>query len=359
MDRRDFIKTSTAAALGAGVVASNSAGARAQDPAAAHVPGNSKTLRVAISWPQNGRGLDDSALRFGQTLAQMSDGRYHLEMTSASRPQSLAAGEAEIFIGSSHDFIELDPAFAYFGGLPGPTAIRPTHLNAWLLAAGGQELWDRLAARYGFKPFLVGHSGSRGKLWSRLPVTGQADLKGLRVAAANTLAAHTIASLGAEPVTGLMPSDLALAMEAGKIDAVEWGGTLSGFACDLHLHTKHCLRPGLTRAGFASVLAINSKLWNTLSQGDQMLIASAAAQELNNVAAEHVGVSRNMRTALSDRFGTEFAALPEDITKAANLAARDVVSDLANLTAQTRQSATAYDAFRATLPQSKSRSRIS
>lgn len=359
MDRRDFLKNSTAAALGAGVAATNAAGAQAQEPASTpvspSVSSNTKTLRVAISWPQNGRGLDDSALRFGQTLSQMSEGRFRLEMTSAVSPTSLNANEADIFFGSSHDLIKLDPAFAYFGGLPGRSAIRPTHLNAWLLAAGGQQLWDHLADGYGFKPFLVGHSGSRGKLWSRQPVTNQQNLKGLRVAAANVLAARTIAALGAEPVTGLSPSELASAMNEGTIDAAEWGGTLSGFACDLHLHTKHCFRPGLTYAGFAAVLAVNSRLWQNATQVDQMIIASAAAQELNTAAAEHLSVSRNLRTALAARFATEFAALPDDITRTANQAAHDVVSDLSDHSAQTRQIAAAYDAFRAGLPRTRVR----
>lgn len=352
MDRRDFIKN-TGAAAAAAVAAT--AGARTANasatpqPAAPHVASGVRELRLSMSWPQNGRAFDDSARRLAHAITTLSAGRYRL--TVAPQPagiDAIASGNADVYHGSAHDFVALDRAFAYFAGLPGSAALRPTYLNAWLMAGGGQALWDSLAAPHGFKPLLAGHSGARAKLWSHRPVTSISDLRGLRVAASG-LPADVVAALGGQAVQ-VSPTDFALALAARRIDAVEWGGTIAAYGCDLHEAAPHCQRPGLSRSGFGTVLAIRSALWAGMPETNQAIFAAAASQELNNVVAENLSIAGKLRAALTERHGLSFAPMPPEVSVAATAAADLVVAEVASATPEAARIHASYMAFRAGLP---------
>lgn len=352
MDRRDFIKNTgvAAVALGSGAGAASAASER-DTVTAPHIASGVRELRLAMPWPQNGRGFDDGARRLSQTIRDLSQDRVRVsilpQQTSAA---ALAAGDADLYHGSGHDFVAMDPAFAYFAGLPGSGGLRPTYLNAWLMAGGGQSLWDGVAAHYGFKPLLAGHSGARSSLWSTRPITSTDDVAGLRVAAPG-LGARVVEKLGAIAVT-IAPTDLADALATGRIDAVEWGGTISAYACDLQA-AHHCVRPGLTRNGFSSVLAIATKTWESLSPTDQALIAAATSLELSTAVAETLALSRLLREALSA--STTFSRSPADVMARAKDAAADVVADIADTSPDARRIAESYAAFRSRLPAARHR----
>lgn len=351
MDRRDFIKSTglTAAAVASGATTAAALDRRATPVAAPNIATGIRELRVAAPWPQTGRGFDDSARRLAQSIATLSDGR--LRLTFAARPQGLAAmtaGDADVYHGAGHDFIALNPAFAYFAGLPGKSGVQPTYLNAWLAAGGGQQLWDDLSDKHGFKPLFAGHAGARSKLWSRTPIANLEALQGLRVAAAG-LTATIAGDLGATPVA-TASADLGAALAGGRIDAVEWGGTISGFGADLHRSARFCYRRGLAHGGFAAVLAVRTDVWTSLTAGQQALVAAAASQELNTVVAESLSVSAKLRNALSDQQGITFAPMPVDVVAASASAAARAVASLAQSGPDAARIHANYTAFKAGLP---------
>lgn len=351
MDRRDFIKHTGAAAAAVAAVSTGSAAARAETSVAVqsapYIGSATRELRLGTPWLQNGRGQDDSVRRLAQLISTLSDGRLRIHVDA--QPQSLnASATIDLHHTSGRDLIGLDPAFAFFAGLPGSAAMRPTYLNAWLTAGGGQSLWDDLGARHGFKPLLSGHSGARAKLWSRLPLTTAEDFKGKRIAA-DALSAEIVRGLGAEPVA-LSPTQQAAALAAGDVDAVEGGGTITGFGHDLHHAAKHCLRPGLSRSGFATVLTVRLEIWNDLRPAEQTVIAAAAMQEFNTIIAENLSLARPLRNALAERHGLVFSPIPADIAKLATAAADRWVADTAVSSPAARQIHMSYKAFRDSLP---------
>lgn len=352
MDRRDFIKQTGVAAVAATVGATVPAPAQSAASSAPRKPSITtgiRELRVAMPWQQNGRGFDDSARRLATNLKTLSSGRITLTFAPQSAGvDTLTNGDADAYHGSGRDFTSLNPAFAFFAGLPGKAALRPTYLNAWLTAGGGQALWDGMAAGYGFKPFFAGHSGSRAKLWSREPVAALDDLKGLRIAA-DGLSANVAAHLGATPVT-LKADGLSDGLAGGAIDAVEWGATISGFACDLHQSARYCYAPGLSRSGFTSVLAIRTAIWDALSHEDQAIIRTAVSHELNEVVAESLNASKQLRLSLAERHGISFQPLPADVTAASLAAAAESVAELTEANAQAGLINASYSAFRDRLP---------
>lgn len=349
MDRRTFIRTSGAGVVGLAVGTAEAAQAGTQVQAApAAVPGG-RHLRLAMPWAQNGRGFDDSARRLVHWLQTATDDRLRITCLSGVEGlDALAGGRADLYHGPGHDLCRLDPAFAYFSGLPGAAGLRPTYLNSWLMAGGGQALWDDLAAAHGFKPLLAGHAGARAKLWSRDPVRDAGDLEGRRIAAVGP-AADVVRKLGGEPVD-VAPADLGSALGEGRIDAVEWGGTIAAYGCDLHRSARFCLRPGLTRTGFATVLAVRSDVWRDLGTAERTVLAAGAAQELNTVVAESRAASRHLRLALGAQMGLAFETMPAAVADATLKAAAAVVAHTANNSPDAERIHASYTAFRAGLP---------
>jgi TRAP-type mannitol/chloroaromatic compound transport system substrate-binding protein len=364
MDRRDFFKQAGAAAAAVAGTAGVSASALASSQIASpHVASGIRELRLAMPWQQNGRGFDDSARRLAQSIGDLSQGRYRITvLPQAAGVAALASGEADLYHGSGHDFVALDAAFAHFAGLPGTSGLRPTYLNSWLAAGGGQAHWDDLAAGHGFKPMLAGHSGARSSLWSLRPIETAADVAGLRIVAPG-LGARVVAKLGATPVERA-PAELAHALGSGAVDAVEWGGTIASYACDLQLCAeggtpRYCFRPGLARNGFSSVLAVASSAWQVMAPSEQALFIAAAAHELNTSVAENLALSRQLREAFVARYtGLRFTRPPADLVEAMKRASAEVVGDLARSSRDAGRIHASYQAFRSALPSPRRRTSV-
>lgn len=359
MDRRDFIKnTSLAVAVATGGAAS--ARAETVGDSALAVPAiqtGPRKLQMVMPWAQTGRGFDDSARRLARWLETATDGRYAISIQD--RPMGLSEfvdGSGDLYHGSGQEFVALDRSFSHFAGLPGKDGLRPTYLNAWLMAGGGQPLWDELAAAHGVKPLFAGHSGARSKLWTREPIRELADVKGLRIAAMGFVA-DIAEHLGAVAVS-VAPDRLASAFADGHIDAVEWGGTISAYGSRLTQSARHCLRPGLSRNGSTTVLSVRRDVWETMTIADRAIFEAGAAHELNTVVAESFSVSLGLRQALSAQRGIAFDVLPQDVVDASTEAAARIVAMLANHSDAAARIHASYTAFRSGLPKKRAPSLV-
>ncbi len=200
MDRRNFLKSTGGAAAAAAATAASVAIAhmpgRARLPAPA-IGSGAKDIRVAINWPDNGKGIADSARRLAQRIEVATDRRYRLTF-AASAKSAIAAvrsGEAEAYHANEHDNLDQHRGFAYFAGLPGYNGLRSTSFNAWMLAGGGQVLWDELAGEFGIKAMIAGHTFRSTGIWAARPM---ASLAGQKVWAMG-LARDVVRGIGAEP----------------------------------------------------------------------------------------------------------------------------------------------------------------
>jgi TRAP-type mannitol/chloroaromatic compound transport system substrate-binding protein len=150
--RRDVL---AAAALG-GV-----AGAGFPAPALAQ---GMRSLRMVTDWPESMPGLQTSASRFAQTVAEATGGRIRIEVFPAGalvRPfdtfDAVGAGVADMYHTDEAYFEKRSPAFHFFAAMPfGFTA---DEMFSWVHYGGGQELWDALAARFNVKSLLCTTSG--------------------------------------------------------------------------------------------------------------------------------------------------------------------------------------------------------
>lgn len=320
MLRRDFLK-STSAVAAAGL-ASGTKVVGAETPPAAGAPLGAPTVIarpkhefvLTTPSPLELPGVGETARRIIDRIAAASNGAMRLVIDE--RPESpvelIATGQADFTFANEVSNRGHDPAFTFFGGMPGAAGLMPTDHASWL-AGGGQVLWDELGASFGMKPLLVAHSGPQPGLWTRQPLGGANPLVGRAV---------LTRGVGNDAVTargGRLVDTPAAAIEAalahGTLDIVEWAGPFAALALGLDTHARHYCRGGIHPSGFALTLGIRRGLWDGLGAADRAIIEGCAALEWQATCAETCRNDARALAILSGARGVTVYARPAHLDR--------------------------------------------
>jgi TRAP-type mannitol/chloroaromatic compound transport system substrate-binding protein len=344
MDRREFLKTTgvAAAAAAAGATGAHAAG----EAGAAQTSAGAKLLRMVMPWPDDGKGFGDSARRLARRIEAATGSRCRVELVESTRTgiEVLAAGEAELYHGTEDRHVALHPAFAYFAGLPWERGLPVADLEAWLVAGGGQALWDGLAGKFGVKSLLAGHTGPVS-LWSAAPLDRLADLAGLGMSV-DGLAAEVVRGIGAEPVA-LAPGEIVAAMKAGRIGAAQYGGVIAAMSLGLPEIAPRAYALALGGQGTAMSLGVSRALWDSLAEADKAAFASAAREELHTTIAEERAHREPILMAMRRRYGVVEALVGAEVKDATERIGGAVVAHAAGHDADARRINASYMGFAA------------
>ena len=348
MDRREFLRTTGAAAATAATAAEATAQrlpAAAQVAAPAVVKGLQE-LRLAMPWPDSVSGFADQAHRLGQRINVLSEGRYRIAFITGvgSGLDAVRSGEADLYHGTEHDHLDAHRALAYFAGLPGDRGIAPGHLAAWMLIGGGQELWDDLAGNFGVKAMLAGHSGDRACFLAARRIEAMSELAGKRVSVTG-LACDVVRGFGLEPAAVRAP-DLAAAMARGDILAAEWGGAIANLSLGLTNVAPYSVGTSINRRGAALSLGMRRSLWDSLTATDQAIFATAAAAEFQLALAEE---EAHRRLLYPEPPADKTWPLAHDLERVIRRVADAVVAHVAAADANAQRINAGYVAFRRAL----------
>lgn len=351
MDRRDFLRTTGTAAAAATVPATlpARAGATAEPPAPALAKGL-REIRVATSWPDNGKGPGDSARRLLRRIEVATEGRYRFVMIATDHQTGIEAvreGLAEAYHGCEHDHATHHRGFSYFAGLPAQHGLRASAIEAWLLTAGGQPLWDELAAQFGIKAFAAGHTGRSTGLWTQQAIASPVDLAGRKVWAAG-LAGDVVRGLGAEP--SMLPvTHIAGALARGEVFAAETGGAVTSYALGVLDGASHPVGTAINRTGSLLSFGLALSVWQEMSEADRIIFTALATAEMHTAIAEEKAHKRLLlrrypKPGARDADARDFAAAVARMSDA-------VVAHLASHDPTTQRLNASYQAFRRAIGQ--------
>ena len=270
MDRRDFLKTTGAAAVTAGATGAGDPGQRERGRCSSRHRRRWRAYgcsRSQPSTPPTRWGSDPSAW--------LAVSRQPRTAAIASRFRR-AQGRRRPDLWLSQPTRGLHRAFAFFAGLPFAQGLDAPSQHVWLAAGGGEMLWDDLAAEFGFKPLLAGHTGASAGVWAGARLEQASDLEGATLHVTG-LAADAVRALGATPVE--MAPGLKAALAEGRIRAAEWLGPLAAVSPDLQPLTQRLYEPGFHRGGMMLSLDVRKPLWDGMSASDRAIFEACAAQE--------------------------------------------------------------------------------
>ncbi|HXF55858.1 MAG TPA: hypothetical protein VNK52_17215, partial [Hyphomicrobiaceae bacterium] len=320
--------------------------ARAETPAAPAVNRGTREFILATVWPLDTPVYGDSVLRLTRRIEAATEGRYRITPASVSRSGLAAVLQgADLYHGSEHFHLETEPALAYFAAIPGRLGLDARSFEAWLISGGGQLLWDDLAAGFGIKPLLAGHTGPSVGLWLKQAISDETGFTGLRLSVFG-LAGQVLTALGGEP-HALSPTELTDALAEHRIDGAEWAGPMASLVLGLYRHARRLSGATFHPAGCAYSLGIRRDLWEAFSSSDRAIFEACAAEEVRISLAEAIAHRRIAWKLLSELHSVPIERRRAWWTPALDRAAEDAVGEVAASSAKAARIDHSYRAFAA------------
>jgi TRAP-type mannitol/chloroaromatic compound transport system substrate-binding protein len=285
--------------------------------------------KMATSWPANLPGPGVSAARLADRLAQLSGGRFEVDV--------YAAGELVpafgVFDAVSQGAAEMGHTASFFwqGKIPGavffttvPFGLTPPEHVAWVERGGGQDLWDALYAPFGVKPYMAGNSGFQMGGWFKKPVKSLNDLAGLSIRSAG-LGAEVFRRLKMNAVA-IPPGEIFGALESGVVDAVEFLGPFSDIALGFDRVAPYYLWPSFNKPNGTAEAIVSAKALGALPADLRAVVATACAAEASAGLAEADWMNGAAVRQLRAGGKVTLARWPGDVIEAAQTASVEVMT---------------------------------
>ena len=324
MKRRHFLTKGAAGVAGAAAASTFAAPAIAQKRI---------DMVMVTTWPRDFPGLGTGAQRLAKRISDMSEGRINVQYFAAKERvgafdsfDEVASGNAQAYHAADYYWKGKHPGWAYFTSVP--FGLTYTEMNAWIRFAGGQELWDELAGKFGLKCVMAGNTGVQMGGWFNKEINSADDLKGLKMRIPG-LGGDVMAKLGASPVS-LPGGQIYENLVSGAIDATEWVGPWNDSFMKFYEAAKYYYYPGMHEPGSMLSFGMNASWWSKLSKADQVMIESAAGMENDVMMAEYNAKSGAALAKLISDHGVKLRKFNDDVYDSFGEAAAEVFETVRN-----------------------------
>ncbi|RFB04244.1 TRAP transporter substrate-binding protein [Parvularcula marina] len=292
----------------------------------------SRELKMVTTWPKDFPGLGDAAETTAQMIEQMSGGALTVKLYAAGELvgafdsfDAVSGGSADMYHGADYYWTGKSRAYPYFTAVPfGMTAVEQI---AWFEAAGGQELWDELAAGFNIKPFAAGNTGHQMGGWFKREINTLDDLRGLKIRMPG-IGGEVMRRAGAAAVT-IPGGELYQSLQSGAIDATEWVGPWNDLAFGFYREAPYYYWPGFHEPGAQLSLGMNLDVWNDMTAQEKAIIRNACR------AANHLSIGQfqaqngKALDILVKEHNVQLRRMPPDILAALAAATREVLEEIA------------------------------
>ncbi len=362
MDKIDRRKILTAGGLGlTGLIGACSAAdetntAQTVSAAAVHTK-KSRKLRMVTSWPAQFPGLGTTADTIAKTVNELTEGSLDIKVYGAGELvpahqefDNVSSGAADMYHAADYYWQGKSKGFAFFAAVPfGMTAMETL---SWMQYGGGNKLWQNLSAQFNIIAMAAGSTGTQMGGWFKREINTIDDFRGL-VMRIPGLGGDVLKAVGGVPKL-LSGGAIYQALQSGAIDATEWVGPWNDLAFGFYREASYYYGPGFHEPGPILSCGINLDVWNSLSATEKLAIQTACAQANANTPAEFAWENQLALKVLTEQHGVQMRTFSDDIWRALNTAAKDVLSTVGNADAQTRA---IYDSYMSALAGSRQMAR--
>ena len=305
--------------------------------------------KMVTCWPKNFPGLGVAANEIAEQVTAMSDRRLEIKVYGAGEIvpafevfDAVRGGIAEMGHGWDGYWIAKHPGAPFYGGVP--NGLGPHEQVAWIQYGGGQALWDEMYADFGLRPFVAGLNPPSMFGWYRREVLSLEDMKGLKIRMAG-LPGEVLNRMGATSVN--MPGgEIMSSLQAGVVDAVEWGGAWSDLAFGFHKIAKICYWPGIHEPGASNSLLVARDAFEDLPRDLREMVRIAAQYAAGRLYSESTHQNAVAFRTLREKHGVRFMKLPADAIAAFLETSLDVVRETGARDPLARRILDSFMAFR-------------
>lgn len=271
MKRRDMLKKAGAGAVGLG------AASMALKPRKLSAT-KTYNWKMVTTWPPHFPVLGEAADYTAKWIEEMSDGRIKItvygggELVPALQVfDAVSAGTVEMGHGASYYWAGKHPATQFFAAVP--FGMNAQGMNAWIIAGGGQQLWDELYAKFNLKAWPAGNTGVQMGGWFNKEIKTIDDLKGLKMRIPG-LGGKVLAKAGGNAVL-VAGGEIYTNLDRGVIDATEWVGPYHDNKMGFYKAAKYYYSPGWHEPGTTLECMVNKAKYEALPKDLQAIIDAA------------------------------------------------------------------------------------
>ena len=332
MQRRKVLGVSAKAlttAIGAGVVSACTI--RREEPKST-VPVPNVRWRMATSWPVSLDTIYGGAQTISQRVNALSGGNFQIKPFAAGEIvpglevlDAVQAGSVECGHTASYYYKGKNPSFSF--GTSVPFGLTAQQQNAWLYEAEGNATINRIFSDFGVIGFPAGNTGAQMGGWFKQKLEGLESLQGLKMRIPG-LGGDVMAQLGVN-VQVLPGGEVYLALDRGAIDAAEWTGPYDDEKLGFARAARFYYYPGWWEPGPTLHALVNKKAWEKLPNEYKAIFNTACFEANLTMLSRYDTLNGSALQRLINN-GTELVPYDTQILKAANEAAFQIYSDLAN-----------------------------
>ena len=286
--------------------------------------------KLVTTWPKNFPGLGTGAQRLADSVNKMSEGRLNIKLYAAGEIvpafesfDAVRENKAQMFHASPYYWINKNKSTPFFGAVPG--GLTAQEHNAWINYAGGQELWDKLYAKFGLKSFMAGNSGTQMGGWFLKEIKSKDDFKGLKMRIPG-LAAEVLNRMGGTAVA-LPGGEIMPSLQSGAIDATEWVGPWNDLAFGFYKITKYYYGPGFHEPSSVLECSINLEAYNSLDNDLKNILQFACEAENSRMLSEFTAANIDAQQKLINKHGVIINNFPQDVFDSMIKLSRQVVEE--------------------------------
>jgi TRAP-type mannitol/chloroaromatic compound transport system substrate-binding protein len=278
-------------------------------------------LRIQGSWP-TGAYVFQNLRMFAERVEKLTGGRIVVEPLPAGAIvgafEVLDATHRGVIDGAhtcSYYFIGKHKAATLFTGAPGgPFGMDFLDYFGWVYYGGGWELLQELYQKMigvNVIAFPMIPSGPQAFGWFKKPVTGVADLKGLKYRVPG-IAGDVYKELGMSVVV-LPGAEIVPAAERGVIDATEWAVPAEDISLGIHDVWKTYYTPGMHEPTTTCELQLSKAVWDKLTPDLQEILKTVASEMYLHWWALLTKESIAKLKDMEEKHGVKVHRTPQDI----------------------------------------------
>jgi TRAP-type mannitol/chloroaromatic compound transport system substrate-binding protein len=251
--------------------------------------------RLASSFPKSLDTIFGSAVVMANTVKALSGGKFEISvhaggelMPAFAVVDSLQNGSLEMAQTAPYYFTGKDSIFAF--GCAVPFGLTARQMDAWMEHGNGRKLMDAFYAKYNFRSFSAGNTGTQMGGWYRKEIKSVADLKGLKMRMGGGLFGEAMAKLGVVPQN--MPAgDVYSALEKGTLDATEFVGPFDDEKLGFNKVAPYYYFPGWWEGGAELEFFVNTAAYNALSAENKAILEAATKVAARDMTAKYDAVN--------------------------------------------------------------------
>lgn len=352
-NRRKFIKKATTTALAGSAGLLTSCAAKENKAGTTNINFNQKyKWKMVTTWPPNFPVLGEACNLFAQWVNDMSGGRMEIEVYGGGELipalecfDAVSNGAVEMGNGAAYYWAGKVPAAQFFASVP--FGMNAQQMNAWIINAGGNELWNEIYEPFNLLALPGGNTGIQAGGWYNKAIDTIEDLKGLKIRMPG-LGGKVLTRAGATSVL-VAGGELFTNLERGVIDATEWIGPYHDYLMGFHKVAKYYYYPGWHEPGTIMEVLLNKPKFEALPKDLQEIIKSASYRSNMWVLSEFEAKNSFYLKKLKQESDVDVRPFPNEVLRKLQKIADEVILELVESDPVSKKVYDHYSAFKASI----------